>query len=309
VTSPSRTPRLRRVALFAAAGALPWAWFLVRDLGWLAEPFAVAFPLIAGLLVVLLGLAAFGTRRLGPLVVAVSVVILAAAVTVAPRIPVGTAPPQPGVRIISANVFEQNRVPAAAAASLTRTDADVIVAVETPPGFGPTLAARDTLRPFQAHDSKTVIRSRFPISSAPIPPSVPPSRTFRAIVQGPAGAFVLYAIHALNPADEGTFSEQLDFVDRLRRAALAETMPVVIAGDFNLSDRQLGYRLMTESFRDAGRAGWAADTFDHGLWRALLLRIDYVFVERSWCTADAHRMDVPGSDHEAVAATIGPCPR
>jgi endonuclease/exonuclease/phosphatase family metal-dependent hydrolase len=127
-------------------------------------------------------------------------------------------------------------------------------------------------------------------------------------VQGPAGPFVLYAVHALNPAYESTFAQQLDFVDRLRRATAAETVPVVISGDFNMSDRQLGYRAMTASFRDAGRAGWAADTFDHGLWRALLLRIDYVFVEPSWCAADSRRLDVPGSDHEAVAATIGPCP-
>jgi endonuclease/exonuclease/phosphatase (EEP) superfamily protein YafD len=256
-----------------------------------------------------MGLAAFGTRRVDPIAVALSVLILAAVVTVAPRMPVPTPQPTPGLRVVSANVFETNQDSAAAAAALARTDADVVVAVETSPGFGQMLASMDTDRPFEVHDSKTVIRSRFLIENAPIPPSVPRSRALRAIVRGPAGAFALYAIHALNPAYESTFSEQLDFVDRLRRAALAETMPVVIAGDFNMSDRQLGYRMMTESFRDAGRADWAADTFDHGLWRMLLLRIDFVFVEPSWCAADSRRLDVPGSDHEAVAATIGPCPR
>jgi endonuclease/exonuclease/phosphatase (EEP) superfamily protein YafD len=308
VTAPSRTHRLRHVVLVAAAAALPWAWYLVRDLGWLAEPFAVGFPLVAGLLIVLLGLAAFGTRRVAPIVVALSVLILAAVVTVAPRMPVRTPQPAPGLQIVSANVFEMNKDPAAAAAALARTDADVVVAVETSPGFGGMLASKDTVRPFQTNDHKTVIRSRFPIESAPIPPSVPRSRALRAIVQGPAGPFVLYAIHALNPAYESTFAEQLNFVDRLRRAALAEIMPVVIAGDFNMSDRQLGYRMMTESFLDAGRAGWAADTFDHAFWRVLLLRIDYVFVEPTWCAADARRLDVPGSDHQAVEATIGPCP-
>jgi endonuclease/exonuclease/phosphatase (EEP) superfamily protein YafD len=299
---------MRHVVLVAAMAALPWAWFLVRDLGWLAEPFAVGLPLIAGILIVLLGLAAFGTRRVAPIVVALSVLILAAVATVAPRMPVRTPQPMPGVRIVSANVFQMNKDPVAAAAALARTEADVVVAVETSPGFGGMLASKDTVRLFEAHDSKIVIRSRFPIELAPTPPSVPRSRALRVIVHGPPGAFVLYAIHALNPAYESTFAQQLDFVDRLRRAALAETVPVVIAGDFNMSDRELSYRTMTESFRDAGRAGWAADTFDHGLWRLLLLRIDYVFVERSWCAADSRRLEVPGSDHEAVAATIGPCP-
>jgi endonuclease/exonuclease/phosphatase family metal-dependent hydrolase len=137
---------------------------------------------------------------------------------------------------------------------------------------------------------------------------LPRGRVLRAIVRAPSGPFVVYAVHALNPAYESTFAEQLDFIDRLRRAALAETMPVVIAGDFNMSDRQLGYRNMVASFRDASRAGWAADTYDHGVWRALLLRIDYLFVDPSWCAADSLRIAVPGSDHEAVEATVGPCP-
>lgn len=299
---------MRHFVLVAAAAALPWAWFLVRNLGWLAEPFAVGFPLIAGLLIVLLGLAAFGTRKRAPLLVAGSILALAVVITVEPRMPQETAPPQLGVRIISVNAYELNQRPEAAASALARTDADLLVVVESPPGFGKMLASRDTSRSDEIPAPKMVIRSRYPIEQLVMPSSIPASRGLRAIVQGPSGPFVLYAVHSLNPAYESTFARQLDFVDQLRRAAEQETMPVVIAGDFNMSDRQLGYRMMTESFRDAGRASWAADTFDHGLWRVLLLRIDYVFVEHSWCAADSRRLDVPGSDHEAVATTIGPCP-
>jgi hypothetical protein len=66
---------------------------------------------------------------------------------------------------------------------------------------------------------------------------------------------------------------------------------------------------MTSIFRDADRAGFAPDTYDFSFWRAVFLRIDYVFVERSWCTADSGRFEVPGSDHEGIATTVGPCPR
>ena len=112
----------------------------------------------------------------------------------------------------------------------------------------------------------------------------------------------------MNPAYESTFRRQLEFVARLSRAAEREADPVVIAGDFNMSDRQLGYRRMTSVFRDATRTGWAADTYDHAVWRLLFMRIDYVFVEQDWCAAAAERFTVPGSDHQAVATTVGPCP-
>jgi endonuclease/exonuclease/phosphatase (EEP) superfamily protein YafD len=300
--------RPRRALLVGILAVLPWSWFLVRNLGWPAEVVAVAFPLIGGVLIVVLGIVAFAMRRIAPLAIASSLLILTVVVTSLPRMPVRTAPPRSGVRLLSANVYELNREPQAAAAALASSDADIVVAVEPPPGFGRVFASSDPSRTYAIEDTKSVIHSRFPIESAPIPSSLPPSRLTRAIVQGPAGPFVLYAVHAFNPAYESTFTQQLTFVARLRHAALGETMPVVIAGDFNMSDRQQGYRDMTSSFRDADRAGWAADTYDHGIWRALLLRIDYVFIEPSWCAADAHRVDVPGSDHEAVEATVGPCP-
>ena len=300
--------RPRRALLVGILAVLPWSWFLVRNLGWPGEVVAVAFPLIGGVLIVVLGIVAIAMRRIVPLAIAASLLILTVVVTVLPRMPVRTPPPRSGVRLLSANVYELNREPRAAAAALASSDADIVVAVEPPPGFGRVFASSDPSRTYATEDTKSVIHSRFPIESQPIPSFLPPSRLTRAIVQGPAGPFVLYAIHAFNPAYESTFAQQLTFVARLRRAALGETMPVVIAGDFNMSDRQQGYRDMTSSFRDADRAGWAADTYDHGIWRALLLRIDYVFIEPSWCAADAHRVDVPGSDHEAVEATVGPCP-
>jgi len=292
----------------AGCAALPWAWFLVRDLGWLAEPFAVAMPLICAVLVVLLGIAAFGTRRVGPVVVAVSLLVFGVVVVVGPRAPERTDAPRPSIRVVSANVFDGNRTPTAAAEALARTDADVLITVEVPGGFARILAQHDTVRPYQAIGRSTVVRSRYPIQPQPLPASIPVGRALRAVIRTPAGPIVLYAVHALNPAYEYPFAEQLDFVNRVRKAALAETMPVVIAGDFNLSDRELGYRDLAGSFRDAGRADWAGDTFDRGPWRALFLRIDYVFVDRTWCAADARRLDVPGSDHEAVAVAVGPCP-
>jgi endonuclease/exonuclease/phosphatase family metal-dependent hydrolase len=98
-------------------------------------------------------------------------------------------------------------------------------------------------------------------------------------------------------------------VERLRVAAAAEAAPVVMAGDFNMSDRQLGYRRLTTDLRDAmTAAGWGHATFPDGIWAPLLMRIDHVFVPADWCAARSRTLDVPGSDHDGLEVEVGPCP-
>jgi endonuclease/exonuclease/phosphatase (EEP) superfamily protein YafD len=112
----------------------------------------------------------------------------------------------------------------------------------------------------------------------------------------------------LNPLHETTFAAQRQLLVDLLQAIGAETTPVIVAGDLNLSDRSEGYRWLDDRFDDAMRTGWwAASTYRHGLWRALLLRIDHLFVPEDWCAVDAGTFRVPGSDHMAVEATVGPC--
>ena len=82
-----------------------------------------------------------------------------------------------------------------------------------------------------------------------------------------------------------------DLSMRYKEVALLELLDrvldkgVVVAGDLNLSDRAGGYRILTGVYRDAMRAGvWATDTYRLHVWRALLLRIDHVFVTESLAT-------------------------
>jgi endonuclease/exonuclease/phosphatase (EEP) superfamily protein YafD len=292
----------------ALAAAAPWSWFLVRNLGWVAEPFAVAFPLLVLLGVALSGTFAIVGRNRRTLMVTASILALAIVVVAGPRRPQTTAAPIDPLRVVSANVFDQNSTPLDAARALASTDADVLVAVETGREFPRMLADADSRRPFVVTGPGIVVRAQYPLRVLPLSSSLPEERSLRVLVERPAGSVVLYAVHALNPAYQSTFARQLSFVTRLSLAAERETDPVVIAGDFNMSDRQLGYRRMTSVFRDAARAGWASNTYDFSFWRLLMLRIDFVFVERSWCAARSGRVDVPGSDHQGVVTTIGPCP-
>jgi endonuclease/exonuclease/phosphatase (EEP) superfamily protein YafD len=304
-TSPASSSLWIRSAITAA---VPWSWFLFRNLGWIAEPFAVAFPLLALLGVTLSATFAIVGRNRRTLVVTASVLALAVVVVLGPRLPRSTPAPLDPLRLVSANVFDGNHTPVDAARALVRAGGDVLIAVETGDNFAEVLADLDGEHPFEAIGPDIVVRSRYPMRVLPLPSSLPDARSIRVLVERPAGSVILYVVHALNPAYESTFERQLDFVTRLSRAAERETDPVVIAGDFNMSDRQLGYRRMTSVFRDAGRAGWAPDTYDFSFWRALFLRIDYVFVERTWCAASSGRFDVPGSDHQGIDTTVGPCP-
>jgi hypothetical protein len=118
-------------------------------------------------------------------------------------------------------------------------------------------------------------------------------------VDVPGAPFVLYLTHALNPFhDPSSFSDQRTFVRDIVRAAAAEQRPVVIVGDFNMSDRSENYRLMYTAFVDAMREGDVpTSTYFGGFWPLLLVRIDHAFVSRGWCADD-------GSTSPSPAPTI-----
>jgi len=87
----------------------------------------------------------------------------------------------------------------------------------------------------------------------------------------------------------------------------------VVLGDLNLTDRGRGYHqvLGQAHLVDAMRASGTGFS-SIGKWTPLLLRIDHVLVSGGpagpgWCGDDAHQLELPRSDHRAVAATVGPC--
>jgi endonuclease/exonuclease/phosphatase (EEP) superfamily protein YafD len=303
------TYRPPRWAITAAGAALPWTWLALRELGGRVEAVAVALPLVLLLALVVLLVVATLRREVRVLPAAVSVAILGVVTIVGPRLPHTGPPPASPIRLVSANVYADNPTPASAVEAILAAEADVEVAVETSPAFRALIEAGDAAHPYAIVDDQLVVRSRYPIAAMTDPPGVPARRILRLTVEAPAGPFVLYAVHALNPLSESTFANQLDWVGKLRAAAAREDLPVVMAGDFNMSDRQLGYRRLTADLRDAiTAAGWGHTTYPDGIWAVLMLRIDHVFVPKNWCAARARTLDVPGSDHDGLEVDVGPCP-
>jgi endonuclease/exonuclease/phosphatase (EEP) superfamily protein YafD len=308
--------RAKRQWVWVAVVALaPWTWFAVRDL-------AAVFDLVANGLPVLYPLAALGlfvyaaVRHRRWLAVGVVSCLLAGVVAVAgPWRAQPVPPPVRGFRIVSANVNSKNPTIERAVADALAEQGDVVLLIEA--GRGRVTLPAEYPTVIRPRYSNQLILSRYPARLLDKPPNWPNDfRAHRLEIDAPTGRVVLYLVHMkrphLGPRRILGIRGQLRAQRREREAALtsarAETAPVILAGDFNTSDRSRGYRRITDRFRDAMRARRAGPTYVKTLFRPFLLRIDHIFVPHDWCASGAERFSLHGSDHRGVAVDVGPCP-
>lgn len=294
----TRSARLRPVA----AVVLPWAWFPLRDLlGPVGDVVAILWPV---LIVLVVGLLAW-RRRWAYVPGIVSVLVVGVLVVLLPWRPVPTGPVDPvgAVRIAAANITGTAGDPSA----LLADPADVTVISENAPEIHRELAA--AYRYEIADDTGDIgVYSRYPLRLLQgVGPDLPGARVR---VEAPV-PFTLYALHIPRPwiTDRGyevTPMEHHRIVEALTAQVRTEPGPVVLAGDLNTTDRSRDYRILTGTLTDAVRDTWQGPT-QVTSWRLLLLRIDHVLVSPGWCGDDPLHVPLPGSDHQAVTATVGPC--
>ncbi|PVZ03664.1 endonuclease/exonuclease/phosphatase family protein [Actinomycetospora cinnamomea] len=302
-------PRRRTGAapwLWALLAVLPWLWFPLRDpLGLVGDVLAILLPVIA--LAAAATAVVRGRRRGVPS--AVSAVLAAAMAVVGPWTPADAGAVRPGaaLTVASANVTGlPSTVPALVGAS-----ADVLVVVENGPGVDRAVAAAYPFHVSSLGAPAVGVYSRVPVRLLERPG--PDLRGMRVAVEGPT-PFVLYALHVPRPwwtgrgSYQATPAEHHRLVEEVAARVARERGPVVVAGDLNSTDRARDYRLLADEvgLTDAMRAGWAGPT-SVTQWRLLLLRIDHLLVGPGWCGDGARRFPLPGSDHDGVAATVGPC--
>jgi hypothetical protein len=131
----------------------------------------------------------------------------------------------------------------------------------------------------------------------------------RAVIEAPH-PFVLLAAHldrpSISPGGSGYVShgQHYDEVVAMQAAVAHETLPVVIAGDLNMSDRVRGYRYLDARYRDLIRDGWAGSTYIAGIYRYFLLRIDHVFATDDWCSERVDEFSITGSDHRGIRLDV-----
>jgi endonuclease/exonuclease/phosphatase (EEP) superfamily protein YafD len=303
---PGRSPIAKWIgpAIFSA---LPWAWFAIRDLGPAMDAVAFALPLGSAILAIAtLGLAIF-SRKMRFALVSLSLAVFTAAVVVAPRLAQPSPAPIAPFRLVSVNTFLGNEWTLTAARTLAAEQPDVLVAVETSQPM--RVALRLSIpADHSAQLGNQIVFARWPVSE-PLPiPGVSQTAGMRVEVARPGLPFVLYAVHVPNPLDETSFSAHAATIERLLQSAQGEHLPVILAGDFNMTDRSTSYRALDGAMRDAMRSSFAATTYDRWQWALLQLRIDHVFVSDQLCDIDGSTFTVPGSDHDALEVDLGACP-
>ncbi|HYD09812.1 MAG TPA: endonuclease/exonuclease/phosphatase family protein [Acidimicrobiales bacterium] len=305
-----------RRASQAAVIAAPWLWFLVRDATPAMEPVAVTLPVLA---------AAYAAVNLGVFVVtnrrfhaaaAASTVGFAFVAILTPWLPHDGEPPAGrGVSIVVANVLGDNDETEDLAAAILGQSPDIVVAPES------TRALHEVLRVAYPHVVRKDVNhavigiySRYPVDPEQRPGLLAETRQWRIEVDGPDERFVLWAVHLSKPWFVGTRNHQMrpwghaEKLDEFIAEWDAETLPVVVAGDTNLTDRGRGYRrVLDHGFRDALRGIGGGPTARKWYLRPLFLRVDHVFVPEDWCAADGTRFALPGSDHRGVSVRVGAC--
>jgi endonuclease/exonuclease/phosphatase (EEP) superfamily protein YafD len=295
---------------------LPWSWYLVRDLGpWLDGVALVLPPIVAA--GALASVVAALLRRTPPTAAAMgSWVTFGLVVIVLPWAPrSGPAPvPATALRIAAVNVHVVPD-PTAILASLARARPDIVVVTEVSDSVDLALARRYRWRVRSGNgEGDVVVFANRPLQALPELPALAAMRHLRVEVEGANGPFVLYSLHLAKPGAEAvnnfqmTLTGQRGAVGAVVRAVEAERLPVVVAGDLNLSDRTTGYRRLTRVLDDGARNRWTGPTSAKPTTRYLYLRIDHILMPESWCSTRSARIALPGSDHRGVVSTVGPCP-
>ena len=165
-------------------------------------------------------------------------------------VPIIRMPPGPDgaarhtFRLITANLFVENRDPREFVAFLIRQQPDIVVTQETTPAFQEAIR-HSGLFPFEssgdlrARDDKKVF-SRFPVrEETPVAEpagSVPLARhPLRLLLDTPSGPVVLYAVHPESPRSPERWRQRNLYLEALTQSVLLEpkALPVIVAGDWN----------------------------------------------------------------------------
>jgi endonuclease/exonuclease/phosphatase (EEP) superfamily protein YafD len=232
------------------------------------------------------------------------------------------APPQATpFTILSYNLNTANIDSFAVLQVIRAADADIVALQELNPLMADTFAAElSDQYPYQAlHPSEDFsgqgILSRRPITADEY--WAVDLGHQRALIEIGGQTSVVYNTHPTHP-----LRGLLRFDGSPRGAAIRgvlvraadETLPVLLVGDFNMSDLSEDYARVTARYRDVFReVGWGmgftfpslGSAFSWGFIPPLLARIDYVFVDGAFTPLDARVLDVDGgSDHRPLWARL-----
>ncbi len=316
---PARAERhpLRTVAAvllwFALVPAVPVTALRWVDLDGPVVPVALQSLrwVVGGWVVVLLVLALANRQRLASAVAAALVVV-----HVAVAVPAFLGDPAPAsdddLVVMAANLELGEGDLEVVAGAVDALDVDVLVLVELTSSAAEVLddAGLDSLPERVVLDGPgpqgSAVLSRHPLVEVPVAASrfAQPAVTVRT----PTGEVLVRAVHPTPPVRfPALWHSEVEDLTAWSRAAVADGTPVVLAGDLNASSDHPVFRRLTDVLDDAHAevgAGWVR-TWPVGYPFPPFVQLDHVLA-RGLPVVDAGQVVVPGTDHRAVWARLGP---
>ncbi len=215
----------------------------------------------------------------------------------------------PRFKLLTFNVYFHNNRLEAAARSVRKVDADIVVLLEVIPRLRPLLDELAAAYPhriecWQRPRCDALILSRFPLTD--ISASLPQAHTTRSLasvrvdVQG--RSLALFAAHLILPFPFARSDLQPAQADDVAAGVAAVAGPRILVGDFNAST----WGAIVGRQRDAGLA---ALTGTGGSWPTFLpkqlgIPIDHVLGSAELALQSRRLLTMGGSDHRAVLAEI-----
>ncbi|PJF22798.1 MAG: hypothetical protein CUN56_04200 [Phototrophicales bacterium] len=219
-------------------------------------------------------------------------------------------PPQnaPQLRIMTFNLLAHNRDFTDVIAILRESEADIIALQEVSIQAADAIQSHLTaLYPYQVIYPGGIpgigILSKYPITDEVVWRTVLQQQ--RVMIDWNGRDLVVYNVHPMTPISSGGFNgRNREIADILARIALEEH-PVLLVGDFNMTDLADPYRDITAQFEDAYHIAGQGIGYTYFLRGIPLLRIDYLFYRAPFRAFSARvGKEGGGSDHRPLIVSL-----
>lgn len=220
---------------------------------------------------------------------------------------------RPRLRVVSANLLVDNPNKQPLIRELLDSDADVLLLQELSQEWQDALESSDVAVQFPHHVEKirewpfgVGVRSRLPLEDTRIV-DVADFPMVRVVVHVAGHALSLYDIHTLTPR----FAEWVEPWSQQLAAALAaartESMPVVVAGDFNMTPHAAWYSRyraagLREVHDERGQGG--ATSWPNGVLPLPEVRLDHAFLAGSVVCTSVRQGRGRGTDHRPLVFDV-----